>query len=211
MAVEPAAAEGWWLEQARAGDKKAFDALQKHLDAPVRRFIRRLIGLSEAEDDIARDVFLALYLNLEKLDGVGKLRPFVFRVARNVCYDELRRLGRFRFVSLDGKGDGENGPGAAPLDFLADGRPPPHAVAEWSLLWTEVQKAMDRLPELQRQTLILYCEEDLTYSQIAEVMATDIGTVKSRLHHARKVLVRKLSPEILAALNVTQETPKAKE
>ena len=64
---------------------------------------------------------------------------------------------------------------------------------------------MDRLPELQRQTMILYCEEDLTYAQIAEAMTTDIGTVKSRIYYGRKNLRKLLKPEILEALGIEKE------
>lgn len=189
------------FQQARAGDRPAFDRLQEALDMPVRRFVRRLVGSSDAEDNIVQDAFLALYMNLERLDSTEHLRPFLFRVVRNLCYDELRRMGRFQFISLD----------AAPNDsdtflpFLRDPRRGPDEQLHWMLLYLEVQKAMDRLPELQRQTMILYCEEDLTYAQIAEAMTTDIGTVKSRIYYGRKNLRKLLKPEILEALGIEKE------
>lgn len=68
-----------------------------------------------------------------------------------------------------------------------------------------MQKAIDRLPEIQRQAIILYCEEDLTYAQIAEAMGTDIGTVKSRIFYGRKNLRKLLKPEILEALGIEKE------
>ena len=89
------------FEQARADNRTAFDRLQETLDAPVRRFVRRLVGISEAEDDIVQDAFLALYMNLERLESSEHLRPFLFRIVRNRCYDTLRRQGRFQFVPLD--------------------------------------------------------------------------------------------------------------
>lgn len=197
----PEHAEHTLLEQARSGDRAAFDRLQTALDAPVRRFTRRLIGQNDAEEDIARGVFLALYMNLERLENPEHLRPFVFRVVRNLCYDEQRRKGRFQVVSLDSSGEDTD----APLHVLRDGAPPPDEVAHWALLYDEVQKAMEHLPEPQRQALILFCEEDLTYAQIAEVMAIDLGTVKSRIHHARKNLVRRLKPGIREALGIQKE------
>lgn len=189
------------FQQARAGVRSAFDKLQEKLEAPVKRFVRRLIGLSSSEDDIVQDAFLALYMNLERLDSSEHLRPFLFRVVRNLCYDELRRKGRFQFVSLDE----DIGDSDALLSFLIDHRAQPDEEVYWILLYSEVQKAMERLPEPQRQTLILYCEEDLTYQQIAKAMATDIGTVKSRIHYARKNLRKLLKPEILEALGIEKE------
>ena len=189
------------FQQARSGDRTAFDHLQEMLETQVRRFIRRLVGLSSSEDDIVQDAFLALYMNLERLDSSEHLCPFLFRVVRNLCYDELRRKGRFQFISLDEDLDNSD----ALLPFLTDRRRQPDEEVHWILLYSEVQKAMERLPEVQRQTLILYCEEDLTYQQIAEAMATDIGTVKSRVHYARKNLRKLLKPEILEALGIEKE------
>ncbi len=187
--------------RARAGDRAAFDRLQARMEAPVRRFIFRLIGRSDAEDDIVRNVLLALYQNLERIEPAEHLRPFLFRVARNLCCNELRRQGRFQTVSLDAGCDDAESPSA----FLEDRRPAPEDVVHWSLLYGEVQKAMERLPELHRQALILYCEEDLSYAQIAEAMATDIGTIKSRIHYARTKLVKLLMPEIRRALGLCKE------
>lgn len=188
------------FEKARDGNRAAFDLLQQRLQAPVRRFLRRLIGQHTAEEDILRDAFLALYMNLERIPSVESLRPFLFRVLRNLCYSELRRQGRFATISLDTGGKA----GDPVLGDLPEHRPSPHDQVQWHLLYGEVQKAMERLPELRRQTLLLYFEEDLTYQQVAEAMATDIGTVKSRLHNARKSLLRLLPPDLRDALGVSQ-------
>ncbi len=189
------------FEQARAGDRAAFDRLQTLLQAPMRRFLRRLIGSSVEEEDILRNAFLALYLNLERLSTSENLRPFLFRVLRNLCYSELRRQGRFATVSLDT----DVAPTGSALRNLPEQRPSPYDQIQWLLLYGEVQQAMERLPELQRQTLFLYFEEELTYQQIAEAMATDIGTVKSRIHYARQNLIRHLSPDVAEALGIHKE------
>jgi len=190
------------LEQARAGDRSAFNSLEQRLQAQMRRFIRRLIGSSREEEDILRDAFLALYLNLERISVAEGLRPFLFRVLRNLCYSELRRKGRkarFAFVSLDTDGN------TIALRDLPEQAPPPHERVLWRLFYEKVQKAMERLPELQRQTLLLYLEEDLTYQQIAEVMSTNTSTVKSRLHEARQNLIRHLKPDIAEILGIHKE------
>ena len=189
------------FEQAKASNRAAFDRLQETLDASVRRFVRRLVGISEAEDDIVQDAFLALYINLGRLKSSEHLRPFLFRVVRNRCYDTLRRQGRFQFVPLDAASEDS----AVNPSFLTDRHNQPDEQLHWKLLYSEVQKAIDRLPEIQRQAIILYCEENLTYAQIAEAMATDIGTVKSRIFYGRKNLRNLLKPEILEALGIEKE------
>ena len=192
--------ENQLFEEAKATSREAFDRLQEILDASVRRFVRRLVGFSEAEDDIVQDAFLALYMNLERLESSEHLRPFLFRVIRNRCYDTLRRQGRFQSVSLDAASED-----SAVSPFLTDRGKQPDEQLHWRLLYAEVQKAINRLPEIQRQAIILYCEENMTYAQIAEAMGTDIGTVKSRIFYSRKNLRNLLKPEILEALGIEKE------
>jgi len=181
------------LQQAQDGDPDAFEQLQMRLESSIRRFIRRLIGTQDSEDDIVQSVFIALYYNMRHIDPVENLRPYVFRMVRNRCYDELRRQRRYEIVSLDDE---------PRLSFTSasDIDSQPEEAAHWLLLHLEVKEAIDRLPELQRQTLILFAEEDLSYAEIAMVMDTNIGTVKSRLHHAKKTLRRLLRPQTLQVL-----------
>jgi RNA polymerase sigma-70 factor (ECF subfamily) len=87
------------------------------------------------------------------------------------------------------------------LSALPDSGDEPEEVAHWLLIQLEVREAIDRLPEMQRQALILYSEEDLSYTEIAAVMETTVGTVKSRLFHAKQTLRRLLRPETLEALD----------
>ena len=194
-------AEQSLLRQARSGGPAAFARLQEELVPTVRRFIWRLIGQNEGEDEIVQDVFLALYMNLERIDPVEKLRPFLFRIVRNRCYNELRRQGRHKLVSLDGIAGSTGASGS----FTVDRSPLPDEVVQWHLLFEEVRATLERLPEVQRQTMILYAEENFTYTQIAQAMNTNLGTVKSRLHHARRTLRRLVRPESLALLGIADE------
>jgi RNA polymerase sigma-70 factor (ECF subfamily) len=184
-------------------DKEIFGALQEQLEPGVRRFVRRLIGGGDIEDDIVQDVFIALYRNLDRIDPVEKLRPYLYRIARNRCYDELRRQRRFDPLSLDEESDFG---GTSLMDTVTDDTTStPDETAHWLMLHVEVKQAIDRLPELQRQVLILYSEENLSYGEIAEVMNTSVGTVKSRLHYAKRSLRGLLRPETLRALEAEFE------
>lgn len=184
------------LKLAQCGDHDAFAELQARLDSPMRRFIWRLIGTQDAEDDIVQDSFIALYLNLERIQPVENLRPYLFRIVRNRCYDVLRKKGRFEQMSLDD----EPVETWVSLHEAPMSGSQPEEVTHWLLLQMEVQQAMERLPELQRQTLILYSEESLSYQEIAEAMNCSIGTVKSRLFYAKKMLRQLISPETLQVL-----------
>ena len=91
------------LRRARGGDNAAFGHLQAGLERTVRRYVWRLIGQNDDEDEVVQDAFFALYMSLERITPVENLRPFLFRIVRNRCYDELRKQGRFQSVSLDGE------------------------------------------------------------------------------------------------------------
>lgn len=183
------------LRLARAGDGEAFAALAILLGTPARAFTRRLIG--QVDDDIVQEALFALYMNLEKLDPPEKLRPFLFRVIRNRCYDRLRAQGRYEIISLD-----EASPAGSDTREaqIASDEPLPDEQVDWMLIYAEVQQAMQQLPELQRQTLILYSEAGLSYDEIAEAMNVSAGTVKSRLFYAKRTLIRLLAPDTVRAL-----------
>ena len=189
------------LQRAQAGDDEAFGVLLLKVESPVRRFIWRLIGTHDAEDDIVQDVFISLYNNLDRIEPGQGLRPYLFRMVRNRSYDELRKLRRYEFVSIDD----EPVETFASFSSFVDEADQPEDVAHWLLIQLEVREAMERLPELQRQALILYSEENLSYAEIAEAMDTTIGTVKSRLFHAKKTLRRLLRPDTLRALDMEFE------
>ena len=173
------------LRLAQEGDDDAFEQLHASLAPGLGRFVRRLIGDGQEAEDVVQDTLLALYLNLSRIEPVEKLRPYVFRIARNRCYDVLRRYGRYEEVSMDA-----DDPISVRVSFeIADERStPPEEVAHWLLLQIEVREAMDNLPELQRQTLMLYADEGLSYAEIAEVMG-----VRHR-HHQITAVPRQAEP-----------------
>lgn len=184
------------LREAQTGNIEAYTELQLLLEPEIRRFIRRMISMGDIEDDIVQDVFIAFYRSLVNIYPVENLRPYLFRIARNRCYDELRYLGRYDEFSLDEE------PAQVWVSFTeAHNQPRPDDVTHWLLLHMEVQEAMLQLPENQRQALILYSEEEMTYAEIAEVMRVSIGTVKSRVFYAKKTLRQLLRPETIQALD----------
>lgn len=185
------------LRQAQAGDYDAFEELHASLEPAITRFVMRLTGgRTQEAEDVVQDTFLALYINMHKIDPVENLRPYVFRIARNNCYDILRRQGRYEEMSLDQEAVNVR----VSFDLANNYGEMPEDVAHWLLLHLEVQEAMEYLPELQRQALILYTEEAMSYAEIADIMDVTVGTIKSRIFHARRQLRRMMKPETLAAI-----------
>ena len=111
-----------------------------------------------------QDVFFSLYRKCDRIDARRGLRPYLFRMARNRCYDELRRQGRFQSVSLDEEPEGKS---FSLAETLPDPAEPTDELAHWLFIQLVVREAMEKLPENQRQALILYAEEQMSYAEIA--------------------------------------------
>lgn len=194
------------LIEAQQGDINAYTDLQLMLEPAMKRFVNRMLNDDMLTDDIVQDVFIAFYQNIEKIDPPENLRPYIYRIARNRCYDELRRMGRRESVSLDEE------PVQVRVSFTeSHTQPQPDDVTHWLLLSLEVREAIDQLPEAQRRALILYSEEEMSYAEIAEIEDVSLGTVKSRIYYAKKNLRQFLNPDtldvILAEFNPTVNQP----
>lgn len=171
------------LVKASRGDEAAFLTLyERHRDA-VFRFAYRLLGSTELAEDVAHDCFLSLLKRPQSFDaGRASLRTYLLAAARNLAMKHFR---------------GQRGEDA--LDELATEPPVPERRGPLHQLLDEelaevVRLAIEILPPLQREALVLFEYEELTLSEIAVVTGADIGTVKARLHRARRSLKRQLAP-----------------
>ncbi len=177
-----------WLKQAASGDQKAFEHLVIKYQTPIYNFCLRIVGNSEDAADMTQETFLKVWRNLEGFHGESAFSTWLFRLASNTCLDYLRTLKRRPVLPLAvNDSDGEE----QTMD-VADEAPSPEeallAKEERSLL----QEAMSALDAEQRQILTLRVVNDLSYTEIAQVLSLKEGTVKSRLARAREHLRKKL-------------------
>lgn len=154
-------------------DSELRRAFEQHKDA-VYRFAWRMTGSPEASEDIAQEVFLALVRRPGSYDPArGTLRAFLLGVARNQARKRFRDEQRWDALEDD--------------DFVV--APVVHVdVAD------AVAAAVQALPPLQREALILAEYEDLSLEEIAGAVEAEIGAVKARLHRARENLRKALAP-----------------
>jgi RNA polymerase sigma-70 factor (ECF subfamily) len=184
------------LEKAGAGDPAAFIKLYERHRAAIFRFSYRLSGSVEAAEDITHDCFLSLIKKPHNfLPDRGTLRTYLFSAARNLWLKQLRNSGR------------ESAMDQFPEDqFIAAGREPLRQLLDDELS-VKVQEAVSSLPPLQREALILFEYEGLALNEIASMVGTDVGAVKSRLHRARERLRNALRPYLTSSrqLNTSRE------
>ena len=179
------------LKRASRGDEAAFLLLyERHRDA-VFRFAYRLLGSVALAEDVAHDCFLSLIRQPERFDSSrgASLRTYLYAAARNLAMKHFRRQGHEATVE-EVADEPRVPPSQEPLGKLLDKE-----------LSFEVRKAIDDLPPMQREALILFEYEDLSLAEIALIVGADVGTVKARLHRARQRLRRSLGPYLRSSMD----------
>jgi RNA polymerase sigma-70 factor (ECF subfamily) len=171
---------------AQEGDEKAFEELIKRYSNQIVNLSSQIMGSSDDGWDIAQEVFISVWKNIRSFDKSKNFYPWVRKITINTCYEELRRRKRERTVSIDNVED--DGPS---ID-LPDDSYSPEEVFNKKEVNEVLAKLMDTLPEHYRVTLWLRVVEDLSYEEIAEELNINIGTVKSRINMARKLMKEKL-------------------
>jgi RNA polymerase sigma-70 factor (ECF subfamily) len=177
-------------------DDAEFARLMKRWEGPIRRLCTRMVGDTHRGEDLMQDTFLRLYEKRKSYEPTGKFSTFLWRIALNLCYDELRRQQRRREFFQDpqpGGGEGEEN-----LSEEASERPGPDLRTAQLEEGELVRQALLQLPEIYRTVLILRHYEDLKLARIAEILEIPEGTVNSRMAEALSRLSRLLEPKLNA-------------
>ncbi len=168
------------------GDRLAFDELVHRYEAELYSYLRNYLGDAQMAEDAFQTTFLQVHLKCGQFEPGRKVRPWLYTVATNQAIDAQRRNRRHRMVSLDRRrGEGQCGDETGPLMNLLDSEERDPAEQYRSAEEGEyVRQAVERLPEVLRQVVLLVYYQGLKYREAAEVLEVPVGTVKSRLHAA---------------------------
>jgi len=167
------------LARARKGELDAFNALVERYQGPIYNLCLRMLGSPQAAEDAAQEAFISAYRHLERFRGEA-FRSWLYRIAANACYDELRRRKARPSVSLDQPYADED----SRLD-PPSGEPALEEHAEQMQLREALQAALANLPAEQRLAIVLCDVQGMDYAEIAAVTRTSLGTVKSRINRGR--------------------------
>jgi len=175
---------------AKHGDHGNFQTL-------VEQYMGKAIGVAmgytrNREDaiDMAQDAFYRVYRHLDRFREGERFAPWFFRILRNCCLNFIHKRKRSRQISLHPRDEGETG---IPIEDCSAG---PAEQLEGKETNQEVWAAIDKLPLKHREILLLRHFQELDYSGIAEVLEIPIGTVMSRLYHARKKMQALMDPHM---------------
>ena len=180
------------VHRVQAGDVAAFDGL-------ILKYRERVLGLiyhitSNREDaaDLAQDSFIKAFQSIHRFQGQSAFFTWLYRIAVNSALSHLRKH-RFRsFFSLE-KIDGDEPVSREIIDALTDksGADRDTYVHE---LQEKLNEAMQKLSIRHRTVVTLFEIDGLSHQEIAEIMDTSVGTVRSRLHYAKQLLQADLQP-----------------
>lgn len=182
-------------------DAEAFGRLVNKWQGAIQRLCVRMIGDEHRGEDLAQEAFTRLYAKRHDYQPTSRFSTYLWRVAMNLCYDELRRLKRRPETSLDVE-QGGDGEGFTLLDGHASADEPPDAVMQNREQAEMVRKALQKLPERYRSVVVLRHYENLKFREIADVLEIPEGTVKSRMAEGLDMLAQILTRATRAELFV---------
>jgi RNA polymerase sigma-70 factor (ECF subfamily) len=177
-----------WMAQIKNGDTEALRALIECHQYRIIGTVAKMLGDETDAEDIAQQVFIRVWRHAGRYEPTAKFTTWLFKITRNLVFNELRRRKRHPAQSLD-------------QTFYEDDRPreaPDHATKapDRTLLDEEMQAAIQRsineLPETQRMAVILRRYDDISYEEIGEILDLTVPAVKSVLFRARTELREKL-------------------
>lgn len=179
------------IDKILAGDTHAFQTLIEEHQRLVSHIVGRMITREADREDLFQEIFIKVYQNLSKFRFKSKFSTWVAKIAYNTCinYLQKKKPNLYEDISHENKS----------LDRVPGNHiSPEEKAAKQDLVW-HLQKEIQRLPIQFRTVITLFHLDEMTYHEIAEIMNLPLGTVKSYLFRARKLLKDRLR------LNYSQE------
>lgn len=170
--------QAMWRVQ-NGDDAQAFAQLMNRWEKPIQNLCTRMTGDAHRAEDLTQEAFARVYGRRKEYKPEGRFSTYLWRIALNLCYDEIRRKQRRKEFSLD---DPDYDSRAAVEDTATDSQP--SRILEARERVAEVKDALLQLPEAHRVVLVLRHYENLKFREIAEVLSVPEGTVKSRMAEA---------------------------
>ncbi len=186
----------------QSGSEEAFSLLIAQYHAPVYSLISRLLKDPSDAPDITQDVFIKVFRGIRNFHGDSSLRTWIYRIALHEASNQRRWWSRHRGreVTIEAETDAaERGHSICLKDMLVDEHESPFEAAAHEEIRARVESELRQLPEPFRTVVILRDLEGMAYDEIAEILGTQLGTIKSRLVRGRAMLRIRLGDFIARA------------
>jgi len=203
MALERQTSDGDLLRGMIAGDEQAFTELYRRWQGPLYRFALQMTGNAGLSEEIVQETFMTLIGTARNYDAArGPLRGFLYGICRNHVMRSVATESPYLGLS-----DPEDGHGFAELATSSN------LLADLAAAQTvrQVRRAILSLPATYREAVVLCDLHELTYEDAAGVLKCPVGTVRSRLHRARDLLLGKLRNLAVHSTGVAAAAPHGSE
>lgn len=177
-----------WMEEIKKGSTEALQALIECHQSRIVGTVVKMLGDETDAEDIAQQVFIRVWRHAGRYEPTAKFTTWLYKITRNLVFNELRRRKRHPAQSLDRPFEDDDRPLQAP-DPSA--KAPDRTLLDGEM-HTAIQRAIDELPETQRMAVILRRYDDISYEEIGEILDLTVPAVKSVLFRARTELREKL-------------------
>ncbi len=188
------------IKQAQAHDPDAFDGLIDAFGSRLHGYLYRLTGSRDEADDLLQDVFLRVVKMIGSYRHDHRFEGWLFRIATNLVRDRIRRIGRGpKVIPFDARGRHEGDASAKWTEASDDATPNPEASMQLADDVDALQKGLSKLPEAEREVIMLRHFSELSFAEIATVMGTPLGTALARAHRGLNKLREMLDTDGLKA------------
>ena len=192
LPVQPSA-EAEMISAILAGDKQLYHELIRPHERTVYMMALSFMKNEADAEDVAQEAFIKAFRNLSAFRAEAKFSTWLISITLNEARSRLRRQTTLRMESLD-EPPGEGGTVSPAL--LRDWREIPSETVEREEVRKLLQRAVEGLPEIYRQVFLLRDVEELNVKETAEALDISIPSVKVRLHRARMMLQKQLTPQL---------------
>jgi RNA polymerase sigma-70 factor (ECF subfamily) len=184
------AAEQELILELQAGSEQAFAMLIAQYSRPVYSLIARSLRDPADAADVTQEVFVKIFRNISSFHGEASLRTWIYRIALHEASNQRRWWNRHKRqeLQLDAAQENEEGETFCLADALATSDASPFDCAVRTEIKERIVAALQTVPEVFREVLVLREIEGFGYEEIAEMLQVNLGTVKSRLTRGRAAL-----------------------
>jgi RNA polymerase sigma-70 factor, ECF subfamily len=167
----------WIALRCQSGEPGAFEDLIAVMERPLLYYAMTLTGNADSALDVLQDVWLKVFRGIRKLNDPGALRPWLYSIVHGVSVDRIRKNSRREAAEQ------------TEYEEFVESEEPSFANEDAAA----IHQALSEIGFLHREVLVLHFLEDLSLTEIAKVVGCSEGTVKSRMHYAKRAMKLALS------------------
>ncbi len=199
------------VAELKSGSEAAFASLIAQYSRPVYSLIARSLRDPADAADVTQDVFIKVFRNIHSFQGGASLRTWIYRIAIHEASNQRRWWSRHKRqeLTLDETQENAEGETFSLGDILPAADASPFDNVARAQMRERVEAALHRIPEVFRTAVVLREIEGFTYEEIAEILQTNVGTVKSRLMRGRAALREALRSPAAEAASTSASKKKA--